>query len=297
MLSVLDVRQHHEYRFPFERIGAEHFTYVTETDIAGKYLDQLKRKSKFVTIDTEHYNFAKRNYQSCSVPLKTKIWDVCGPYVSLVQMGSIDRTFVFDIPAMGALPEPMRDLLESSDVVKVVFDHRAEAQALMNSFDCEMKSVLDLQPIFKSLDVVPILNGFTINPPPVSCSLSNTVHCHLGAVMDGTSRTKSWLKDPLPHSMLQYAADDAAVLVQLIEYLASASEITENRANRFPRVNPNVLGTFVRELQRQRPSQVSPKKYRQCGSFPVERLRAIRSNSVSRVLGPRNAHFLYWYAD
>lgn len=212
----------------------------------------------------------------------------------MLQIGTKDKTFVFDLVALSGLPAKLRECLEDGRILKVVFDHRAEHQALENSFGCKMESVLDLQKVFSSLHEKPILNGFVIRPQPDTPSLWNVVRTHLGFEMDKTFQTRSWMKEEkMPGNVLKYAAGDAAVLIQLLEYLSCAWDIVEKDEKKKKEVGKDPVGYLVSRLFQAFRSNVSVNQDPPVGPFPEHRLVPVRQSARSRVLGDVTGHFLY----
>jgi len=162
-----------------------------------------------------------------------------------------DLVFLFDITKMGASAFDkgrMRDLLQSSSVLKVIFDGRADNDALHHLFCAGMKNTFDLQIQF----------AFT-HSSQSDQYLKGLEHCLLykGQYLCPTDETQlrevkqrgkklfapdlggsfgEWEKRPLHQHLLEYAATDVKHMLNLKLFLGGSSlaiqDVTQRRIDK-----------------------------------------------------------------
>jgi len=281
MLSLSLVRELHRHHYG-EGIRDNSFIYVSDYVNALRYCEVLHGLS-YVCMDGEHYNYAK-DTDPDTLPLETYCWHLAGPFVALLQITTAEETYVFDILAIGTFPLGLRDLLQGSSVIKVVYDHGSEARALYNSFGCALNNVLDLQDIARQLDYGAMLAGIRLTPGCLeTVSLANVVQAYLGVHLDKDLQRYRWNGYWLSEDALWYAATDSMVMLRLLEYLAAASwyrSIEEGSVTGPP------PASLVRTLLLALPRSRRPVLYErpvQDVPFPYEKLSPVRQRRRTRV--------------
>lgn len=253
---------------------AETFLYVTDLATAGSYLSQIVANSDFITMDTEHYKFPSAVSETCRLPLITHFWQRRGPFVATVQLSTLDQNYVFDIVAMQQLPRQLADVFASSKMVKIVFDHKAEAQAVSNSFNLPLINVVDIQDLLMKIQSQTVL-GVTLSPKSPTCSLFNVAQTFLGIDLDKSNKHRTWLESTLSAEMLEYAANDSAILIRLLQFIGTVwwlRLVSEKGQKRTPALSSDMVPHLVSLLARYYSSDKKAKLYEDPGAFPKERL-------------------------
>eukprot|EP00927_Polykrikos_kofoidii_P021524 TRINITY_DN20332_c0_g1_i1.p1 TRINITY_DN20332_c0_g1~~TRINITY_DN20332_c0_g1_i1.p1 ORF type:complete len:795 (-),score=112.28 TRINITY_DN20332_c0_g1_i1:112-2352(-) len=148
----------------------------------------------------------------------------------LLQAASRDGlVYLFDIQTMGhvAMEAGLRDILESEQIMKLVFDPRMDADALLNCYGVRLAGVFDLQVFFcwssnRNFEYLPGMSKVvhnvvglghaarerltTIKQRGRSCFVPE-----LGGFM------RAWENRPLPDILIDYAAADVDVLFAIYD--------------------------------------------------------------------------------
>lgn len=201
------------------------FVYVADFSAALEYASVIEKNAKVIAVDTEHFNFSQMVMPTARFPYPVKRYNACGPFVALLQVSTKTQTYVFDILAMGDLPGVLKRVLEGSDAVKLVYDHNAEACALNNTFGVRLQHALDLQSLCDKLTRGALIHGVGLNRLPVSPSLQNTVRAFFGDNIDKGFQRFDWRRTNIPHAALRYAAEDAWLLIRLLQFVAAACSL------------------------------------------------------------------------
>lgn len=218
-IAVRDVRSrmHQSLERP-----KQSFVYITELRTAVAHAEKLEQGSKVIAVDTEHYNFSHHQLQRRPrFPYAVKQWNSCGPFVAILQVSTMEETYIFDILALGFLPAKLEKLLKGNTAVKLVFDECAEANAFKNSFGFTMVNVLDMQIVSLQLAHGQLIRGVQTSVTPASSSLASVVAAFLGESMDKTYQRFRWTNVDVPFAALRYAAEDAMVLLQLLQFIVT----------------------------------------------------------------------------
>ncbi|KAF7805066.1 exonuclease mut-7-like protein isoform X1 [Senna tora] len=133
--------------------------------------------------------------------------------VSILQIASGRRVYVFDLIKLNQeVPDILDDcltrILQSPTILKLGYDILCDIKQLAHSYEklkCfkNFESLLDLQNLFK-------------DPRGGLSGLAEKV---LGAGLNKTRRNSDWEQRPLTQYQLEYAALDAAVLIQIFSHL------------------------------------------------------------------------------
>lgn len=253
------------------------FTYIADFETAMKSCNEVAKGATVIAIDTEHYNFSYRQLGSNRLPYPVKCWNSCGPFVAILQLSTNDQTFVFDILAMGFLPNQLRCLLEQDNVVKVVFDNNAESSALNNTFGLKMRNVLDLQRVTERLASGCLIPGIRMSAMPASASLANTARAYLGVELDKSYQRFDWTKSNIPFHALRYAAEDSMILLRLVQFLAALYSVVWSGRRLSETSVEEVVKLLVREHGSKTPLSVATK------DLPNEELSTKRLFKVKRL--------------
>lgn len=272
--------------FKTEPALAKEFLHITDLKMATSHLHQIVALNDFVALDTEHYKISADVSEKCLFPLVTNCWQRRGPFVATVQLSTTVQNYVFDIVAMRQLPQLLAALFESDKIVKVVFDHKAEAQVISNSFSLSLNNVIDIQSLLMDIDCKPIL-GVTLSPKPPTSSLLNVAHTFLGIALDKAAKHRTWLEEILSAEMLQYAADDSAILIRFLQFIATMwwlRLVSEKGEKQTPPLSIDTVPYLVSLLARFYSSDKKAKLYNDPGPFPVHLLYSPRTVQLPEML-------------
>ncbi|XVE89580.1 hypothetical protein DITRI_Ditri20bG0007500 [Diplodiscus trichospermus] len=192
-----------------------HFRFLNLNDLAVEdiiWVDELNglheaacniERSKVVGLDCEW----KPNYVKGSKPNK----------VSIMQIASDKMVFVFDLIKLyedvpGVLDDCLTRVLHSPRILKLGYNFQCDVKQLAQSYgDLECfkcyNMLLDIQNMFKE----------------PRGGLSGLAEKILGAGLNKTRRNSNWEQRPLTRNQLEYAALDAAVLIQIFYRLRDHS--------------------------------------------------------------------------
>lgn len=201
------------------------FVYIADFPTALKYAGAIEESMKIIAVDTEHYNFSQSALPTAKFPYPVTRYNVCGPFVALLQISGTKETYVFDILAMGDFPNSLKQVLEGSGTTKLVFDYHAEACALNNTFGVRLQHVLDLQRLSDKLTGGSLIRGVRLSCVPLTVSLRNTISMFFDQDMDKSYQRFNWKKADIPFDALRYAVEDARVLVRLMQFIATACSL------------------------------------------------------------------------
>jgi len=139
------------------------------------------------------------------------------------------RIFVVDMVAVtDEITNLLHTLLTDHRVLKLGFGVAGDLARLEAVFRGQssrpVMPVLDLQRAISAL--VPMKPGIPVSNRPVSLTAAVSRVLGFDIVKGKTLQACDWEKRPLSSAHLQYAADDAAVLVHLYQKLASSAELT-----------------------------------------------------------------------
>ncbi|KAG4166120.1 hypothetical protein ERO13_A13G111600v2 [Gossypium hirsutum] len=192
--------QEHEANFlqhcflNLNELGVEDIIWVDELNGLGKATCHIEG-SKVVGLDCEW----KPNYVKGSKPNK----------VSIMQIASDKKVFILDLIKLyndvpDVLDNCLTHLLRSPRILKLGYNFQCDVKQLAQSYgDLEcfkcFNMLLDIQNMFKD----------------PRGGLSGLAEKILGASLNKTRRNSNWEQRPLSQNQLEYAALDAAVLIQI----------------------------------------------------------------------------------
>ncbi|TFK84652.1 hypothetical protein K466DRAFT_665018 [Polyporus arcularius HHB13444] len=180
--------------------------------------------------------------------------------LSIVSISDVDAKTIFLIDAL-ALPnashpafKPLFRLLRSEAVTKLVWDGRADAVELRETYGVELRGVLDLQlaevgsrkpgaerqrllHCFKTLK-----ESIKRNPPTWDQGYQRS--CRRCASQDIEHNPDMWLKRPLPEMLLRYAAHDLELIGQLYVNFQRAGWINKRNVPQLKAQSERYLRTF-----------------------------------------------------
>ena len=129
-----------------------------------------------------------------------------GMYISLVQVATREKQWVFDIIALQTL-NGLQDILESDTIKKVFHDVSFDLRILSHEFDCHPKYIRDtkLASTFLQKDNV---------------GLKELMKEYFGLEKKKKYQMADWTARPIKPGMLAYAADDTTHLLELHDKLS-----------------------------------------------------------------------------
>jgi ribonuclease D len=129
-----------------------------------------------------------------------------GMYISLVQIATRDKQWVFDIIQLGSLAG-LTSILENDSIKKVFHDVSFDLRILAHEFDCHPKFIRDtkLASTFLQKDNV---------------GLKELMKEYFGLEKKKKFQMADWTARPLKPGMLAYAADDTTHLLELHDKLS-----------------------------------------------------------------------------
>lgn len=219
--------------------------YVADMSTALECAKTLEQGSKVVAVDTEHYCYTRRNLNTTRFPYPVKRWNTCGPFVAIMQVSTMNQTYVFDVLALGHLPCQLKNMLEGTDTVKLVFDYHAEACALDNTFGVQLVHVLDLQALALQLAGGRLIKEVRLNKVPSTVSLQNVVLVFFGEELDKSFQRFNWKKSYIPYAAIRYAAEDARILICILQFIATACSLAWPGISLNSEMVENVVETLV----------------------------------------------------
>lgn len=255
--------------------------YVADFATALQECNAIEDGATVVAIDTEHFNFSKRGLSAAKFPFPVRHWDRCGPFVAVLQVSSTKQTWVFDIVALGVLPCKLRNILERTSTVKLVFDNAAEAAAMNNTFGLRMGNVLDLQKLLDQLAHGALIRGVRLNPAPCSASLASIAKAFLDQDLEKQYQRFNWRKSVVPYAALRYAAEDSMVLIRLMQFIAAAYAVVWPGRMLSEKFVNEIAQTMANEYAARTPASVL------ASSPPSRELPKTRVQKVVRSQGTR----------
>jgi ATP-dependent Lhr-like helicase len=122
----------------------------------------------------------------------------------LIQIADEKETFLIDALSVADL-EPLRPILESTSITKIIHNAPFESRILGNlGFD--IRAVCDTLKISRSIRGMSIRGGH---------GLATVCQRELDELIDKGEQTSNWKRRPLTDSQIDYAATDAEVLLRL----------------------------------------------------------------------------------
>ncbi|XP_064599289.1 piRNA biogenesis protein EXD1-like [Liolophura sinensis] len=191
-------------------MAAEQTEVVTESNRCAEIVSGLLRTETEVAVDAEGVNLGRT-----------------GP-LTLLQVGTRDgRVYLFDIHKNKVLLQPgfLKDLLESTKIVKIIHSCRGDSAALRAQFEVNLHNVFDTQVAHLEIEES---KGKRL---PVELKLADLCDMYGGnsAALESKDDIKKawmttagyWAIRPLKPEMIQYAVADVIVLFALYDNLIS----------------------------------------------------------------------------
>lgn len=135
------------------------------------------------------------------------------PKLGLIQIGDPEGVFLIDALAVEDW-RPLRELLSSGDIVKVLHSCSEDLEVLYYRFDLIPEALFDTQV------------AATICGLGASLSYQRLVAALFGLELDKGETRSNWLRRPLSPSQIDYAAQDVAYLLPMHEILEA--ELRQN---------------------------------------------------------------------
>ncbi|MFH1646124.1 MAG: hypothetical protein ABID71_00305 [Chloroflexota bacterium] len=163
------------------------YTYIKTQDELLAYLNRFEdKKFDVIALDLEaELNRHAYGERLCLV----QIFD--GVDTVLIDPFGIDKKF-------------LKMLFESSNVLKVIYDASSDASLLKNTYDIEMKPIMDLRPAVDILDYE-------------KKDLHSVIAAELGVTLTKKSKYQkhNWTRRPIDPEALDYALNDVTHLLRL----------------------------------------------------------------------------------
>ena len=164
-------------------------TVVETIEDALEALDYLK-KCKVVGFDTE----TKPNFRKGQTNT-----------VSLIQVSTLDHSFLFRLNKLGFFPE-LKEFMESEEVVKVGLSQRDDLHVLHRISALEPHNFVDLQNLVKSFHIA-------------DSSLQKIYGIIFNGRISKSQRLSNWEASQLSHGQMVYASIDAWACLRIYHHL------------------------------------------------------------------------------
>jgi hypothetical protein len=241
--------------------------------------------------------------------------------ISLIQIFNEkdDTVYLFDIYTLGKRAFSrnegnLKTLLESDKVQKLIFDVRADADALFHLYNVKLQNVFDIQILFQSrfdecpntrlmglgriMDIIKTNNFSKTYGPEYAVDIprEDTDAKEAGKEIF-IEKPDAWELRPIPEVLMQYAAVDVKYLIEMKEKWGSngsngrgGNRRTDNNLN-----NPRSLNDLIRDFSQERannamnPSKEIPRSSNRDFFKPTGFRVADRGKSIKRILVPTDA--------
>ena len=175
------------------------YTFITTKKALRAYVKTFEdRKNAVIALDIE----AELNRH------------VYGESLCLVQIYDGDNAVLIDPLETGV--EPLRGIFESPDILKIIYDVSSDLPLLKNSYDMDIKPVLDLRP---AVDLLAYDKR----------DLHSVIGAELGVLLEKKNKfqKQNWLRRPLTPEAIEYALSDVLYLHRLKD--AILQRLLDNR--------------------------------------------------------------------
>lgn len=125
------------------------------------------------------------------------------PQLSLIQLLFNKRAYIIDCQAEGIDIEPLRPILENSQIIKVFHSGRQDIEIFFNILRCIPRPLFDTQ--VAEMFLSPVENQ----------AYHTLVQKYAGVELDKSQQTIDWSKRPLSDRAYRYAADDVVYLADV----------------------------------------------------------------------------------
>ncbi|MDP3698326.1 MAG: HRDC domain-containing protein [Nanoarchaeota archaeon] len=128
-----------------------------------------------------------------------------GAYISLIQISTLDKSWVVDVLALENI-KPLLEILENSKIQKIFHDVSFDFRILQDQFNCHPRNIFDTQ-------IAALFLG------KEHLGLGDLLKEYFNAEKASRYQMADWTRRPLTEEMLSYAVKDTTYLIQLREIL------------------------------------------------------------------------------
>jgi exonuclease 3'-5' domain-containing protein 1 len=213
--------------------------FIDKEEDVKMYVDQI-RVYKVISIDCEGVNLGRSGT------------------ISLIQIATGNRVYIFDVTTLKerVFELGLKDILESDDIIKVLYDARADCDALWNIYKILLSNIIDLQvlcmeEVYDNERLIGLVGIIMRSIMLKEVRWKLITEKEAGKVIYN-QLPNGFDTRPLPISLMYYAMMDVTIMMKLFEEF-------------FFRINPN--SDTLKEVSKQRAYNYAMKEKQQVGTM------------------------------